>query len=200
MTRNESYRQISRGPTPGDVPLSDLPVIELSEQRLTEARKIARQRSESYADIDGGRLHGDQTSQDAHLTGVIGELAVAELYGGSIDREIYEGGDDGYDLLFDGTSIDVKTTQTTALTRPDLIVPTDPAPTADYYYLVHWLEQDSARIVGYASQECVLDRESRCFPGATQNYVIPPTELAIASEHQPPQRVEQQLFFEGELA
>lgn len=200
MTRNESYRQISRGPTPGDVPLSDLPVIKLSEQKLTEARKIARQRSESYANIDGGRLHGDQTSRDAHLTGVVGELAVAELYSGSIDRGIYERGDEGYDLLFDGTSIDAKTTQTTALTRPDLIVPTHPAPPADYYYLIHWFETHSARVVGYASQDCVLDCEPRYFPGATQNYVIPPSELAIPSEYQPPQRVEQQLFFEAEFA
>ena len=200
MTRNESHREISPGPTPGDVPIDELPIIDLSDQHLTDAKKIARQRSESYASIDGGRLHGDQTIQGAHLTGVIGELAVAELYSGSIDRGIYERGDEGYDLLFDGTSIDVKTNQTTALTRPDLIVPTHPAPSADYYYLVHWFEPHSARVVGYASQDCVLDREPRYFPGATQNYVISPSELAIPSEYQPPQRVEQQLFFEAEFA
>lgn len=200
MNKNDSTRQICPGPTPGDVPLNDLPLIELSEQHLNEAEKIARQRSKSYANIDGGRLYGVQEIQDAHLTGVIGELAVAELYDGSIDRNIYEKGDEGYDLLFDDTSIDVKTTQTPALTRPDLIVPTDPAPTADYYYLVHWFETHSARVIGYASQERVLNREPKCFPGTTQNYVIPPTELTLASEYQPPQRVEQHLFFEGELA
>lgn len=200
MSQNESTREVSLGPTPADVPISDFPVVQLTDQQLQEAKRVAFGRSESYECIDGGRVYGEQSCQDVHLTGVIGELAVAQLYDGSIDREVYDRGDGGHDLVFDQTTIDVKTTQTTALTRPDLIVPTDPSPSADYYYLVHWFETHTARIVGYTSQDCVIDREPRCFPGTTENYVISPSELAIPSEYQPPQRVEQQLFFEGELA
>jgi hypothetical protein len=199
MTRNESPREISPGPTPADVPLTDLPIIDLTAQQLKDAEQIAHQRSKSYEDIDGRRLYGEQANQDAHLTDVVGELAIAELYGGTIDREINEKGDDGHDLVFEGTTIDVKATRTTSLTRPDLIVPTDPAPAADYYYLVHWFDERCVRIIGYASRDRVLSREPEQFPGTTVNYVVPPAELFPPSEYQPPQRVEQQLFCEAEL-
>ena len=200
MTRNEPRGEISPEPSPADVPLRDLPTIDLSDQQFTEAERIAHERSRSYEDIDDRRLYGEQTNLDAHLTGVIGELAVAELYDGTIDREIYERGDEGYDLVLNGTTIEVKTTRTSSLTRPVLIVPSEPTPAADYYFLVHWVEPRTVRIIGYASRDRVLDREPRRFPGTTWNYIVPPAELFIPSEHSPPQRVEQQLFFEGELA
>ncbi len=200
MTRNEPRGEISLGPNPADVPLRELPTIDLTDHQFSEAEQIAHERIESYEGIDDRRLFGEQTNLDAHLTGVVGELAVAELYDGTIDRETYERGDEGHDLAFNGTTIDVKTTRTSSLTRPDLIIPTDPTPTADYYFLVHWVEPRTARIIGYASRDRVLDREPREFPGTTWNYIVPPSELFIPSEHRPPQRVEQQLFFEAELA
>jgi len=123
MNQNEFPREVSLGPTPAGVPLSDFPVVQLTDQQLQEAKSVACRRSESYESIDGGRVHGEQSCQDAHLTGVVGELAVAQLYDGTVDREVYERGDDGHDLAFGRTTIDVKTTQTTAISRPDLIIP-----------------------------------------------------------------------------
>ena len=200
MSQNESFREVSLGPNPANVPLTDFPVVKLSDQQLREAKRIASRRSESYEAIDGGRVHGNQTYQDAHLTGVVGELAVAQLYDGTIDRRVYDHGDNGHDLVFGQTTLDVKTTQTSALSRPDLIVPVDPTPTADYYFLTHWLDDYHVRILGYASRETILDREPRRFPGTTLNYVVPPTELQTPSEYNPPRCVDELLFFEGEVA
>jgi len=200
MNQNEFPREVSLGPTPAGVPLSDFPVVQLTDQQLQEAKSVACRRSESYESIDGGRVHGEQSCQDAHLTGVVGELAVAQLYDGTVDREVYERGDDGHDLAFGRTTIDVKTTQTTAISRPDLIIPIDPKPTADYYFLTHWIDDHQVRVLGYSSQDTVLDREQRQFPGSTLNYVVQHAELQIPSEHNPPQRVEDVLFFEGEVA
>ncbi|MFC7028510.1 hypothetical protein ACFQH8_15980 [Halomicroarcula sp. GCM10025710] len=184
MRQNESLREVSLGKTPADLPLA-APCVKLTDQQLQDARGIAYRRSRSYESIDGGQVHGEQSYRDAHLTGVVGELAVAQLYDGRIDRDVYEHGDEGHDLIFGRTTFDVKTTKTTALSRPDLIVPVDPTPIADYYFLTHWVEEHRVRVIGYASRGTVLDREPRRFPGETLNYVVPPTELQTPGEYNP---------------
>lgn len=200
MSQNEPPGKVPHGLTPADVSLSDFPIVNLTDQQLHDAKSIACRRSDSYESINGGRVYGEQSCQEAHLTGVIGELAVAQLYDGIVDRETYAQGDNGYDLVFGRTKFDVKTTQTTAISRPDLIIPTDPKPAADYYILTHWIDEHRVRVLGYASQETVLDSEQRRFPGSTLNHVVEHAELQIPSEHNPPQRVEDVLFFEGEVA
>lgn len=200
MIRNESPREISLGPTPADVPLTDLPTIDFTAQQLKNAEQIAHQRSKSCEDINGEPLYGERANQDAHLTGVVGGLAIAELYGGTIDRQVYEKGEDGQDLVFEGTTIDLKAIRTASLTRPDLIVPTDPTLAADYYYPVHSFDERCVRIIGNAPRGRVLSRDPEHFPGTTVNHVVPPAELFLPSEYQPLQHVEQQLFCEAELA
>ena len=199
MYQNEPLKKVSHGTTPVDVSLSDFPIVNLTEDQLREAKRIACHRSESYESIDGGQVYGEQSCQDVHLTGVIGELAVAQLYGGTIDREIYERGDNGHDLVFDQTTFDVKTTQTDATSRPDLIVPVDPNPAADYYFLSHWIDDQRVRVLGYASKNTVLGCEQRRFPGSTLNYVVDHEDLQVPSKQRPPKRVEDLLFFEGEV-
>jgi len=199
MIYKEPSQEVTHGPTPADISIGNLPTVKLTEQQLQRASQIARQRNDTYQKIDGGRVCGEQESYDAHLTGVVGELAVAVQYDGTIDSQTYETGDDGYDLCFGECTIDVKATRTTSRTRPNLIVSADPTPSAAFYYLTHWVEDRLVRIVGYAPQSRVLDREPRQFPGQTLNYIVPPEELFRPPEYRPPQPIEQLLFSEVEM-
>jgi hypothetical protein len=175
MTNNDPAENKPLGPTPADVPLSKLPTVTLTDDQLRDAQRIAEARNESYDKIDGGRVCGDQTSTDAHTTGVIGELVYATRYNDEIDDSVYSYGDSGYD--FSGTiTVDVKTTGT-HLDRPALIVPVDPVPTADLYFLVHRIGEKTARIIGFATHATVTDQTPVRKPGTDLNYVVEQDEL-----------------------
>ena len=199
MIDTSASGEISHGPNTEDVCLDDLPVIKLSTQNVNQASRIARRRSQSYEKIDGGRIYGHQSSYEAHLTGVIGETAVAEFYNTSINTRPSCHGDDGYDLNIHEVTIDVKTTRTSECSYPKLIVSANAKPTADLYYLVHWVGSRVVRISGYASRYRVFDRSPERFPGEDLNYVVPCSELIVPPEEQPPHPAEEILFHEAEM-
>lgn len=175
MTDNDPPENKCLGPTPADVPLNKLPTVTLTDDKLQDAQRIAEARNRSYDKIDGGRVCGDQTSTDAHTTGVIGELVYATRYNVQIDDSVYSYGDDGYD--FSGAiTVDVKTTET-HIDRPGLIVPTEPAPAADLYFLVHQIGEKTGRIIGFATRATVTDRTPVRKPGNDLNYVVEQDEL-----------------------
>jgi hypothetical protein len=66
---------------------------------------------------------------DANLMGVIGGLAV-QTGTGNIEQPIYLRGDRGYDVVSNGTTIDVKITST-HMDLPDLLIPHDQELVAD---------------------------------------------------------------------
>jgi len=176
MTNNDPPENKSLGPTPADVPLNKLPTVTLTDDELQDAQRIAEARNGSYDKIDGGRVCGDQTSADAHTTGVIGELVYATHYNDQIDDSVYSYGDGGYDFVSGTITVDVKTTGT-HLDRPALIVPADPVPTADLYFLVHQIGEKTARIIGFATRATVTDRLPVRRPGNDLNYVVEQDEL-----------------------
>jgi hypothetical protein len=176
MTDNDPPGNKGLGPAPADVPLDRLPTVILTDDQLQDAQRIAEARNESYNEIDGGRVYGDQTSTDAHTTGAFGELVYATRYNAQIDDSVYARGDDGYDFTSGPLTIDVKTTGT-HIDRPALIVPTDPEPIADLYFLVHRIEEEVGRIIGFATHATVVNRIAIPKPGDNLNYVVGQDEL-----------------------
>lgn len=182
MSQKYSNREKSLGLSPADVPIESLPVVELSHERIQKALRLAEQRNDSYKAIDGGVVFGDdRDSLTNHQIGLLGEIAVASLYGIPIDDGIYSNGDDGTDTTLLGKGIDVKATATTKVSRPDLLVCADKGLEADLYIRAHVIDWGSARarvrIIGCASADCVKNRRPRRFPGTTRNYVVPPEEM-----------------------
>lgn len=188
MSITHSHRDKTLGTiSPADVPLRTLPVVELTSKELRRIDELAQQRSESYTPIDGGVIFtgtdGSASSLSRHLIGLLGECAVAKFYSLSIDSDVYQFGDDGIDLELYDESIDVKTTATTALDLPELLVRADKTLQSDIYvraHVVNWDETGArVRIIGAASQEVVKNREPQRHPGSTKNYVVTPRELDL---------------------
>lgn len=176
MTDNDPPEQKPLGPTPADVPLDRLPTVELTDDQLQDARRIAEARNGSYDRIDGGRVLGDQTSIDVHTIGVIGELVYATRYNDRIDDSVYSYGDSGHDFVSGSLTVDVKTSGT-HIDRPALIVPTEPTPSADLYFLVHQIEEGTGRIIGFATHATVTDQNPVRRPGNDLNYIVEQEEL-----------------------
>jgi hypothetical protein len=176
--RNPTYkkdRDSQRAPT--DVVLDELPVLEISDRMYRLAELIAQARKLTYEPIEGGRVYGNQRSMDANMTGVIGELAVQKGTG-NIEQPIYLRGDRGYDVVSDGTTIDVKTTST-HMELPHLLIRDDQELVADVYLLAHRYEPRKVRLVGWAPRHVVEDRDPKRFPGKSLNYVVRPDELKL---------------------
>ncbi|MDL0133719.1 hypothetical protein [Halobacterium salinarum] len=176
--RNPTYkkdRDSHRAPT--DVDLDELPVQEISDRMYRLAELIAQARKLTYEPIEGGRVYGNQGSIDANLTGVIGEIAVQEATG-SIEQPIFLRGDRGYDVVNNGTTIDVKATST-HMELPDLLIPHDQELGADVYLLVHRFEPRKVRLVGWAPRHVVENRDPERYPGKSLNYVVRPDELNL---------------------
>ena len=189
MSIKHSDREKSLGPiSAASVPLRALPTVELSSEQLRRVDALAEARSDSYSPIDGGVLFGGQDSLTSHQIGLLGELAVAKFYGLSVDSDIYQYGDDGSDLVLHGWKMDVKTTATTALTKPELLVRADKSRVqsdglqSDIYVRAHVINWDETgariRIIGAATREVVQNREPQRHPGSTKNYVVTPRELS----------------------
>lgn len=169
--------------SPLDVPLSQLPVIELTTEHIRRSSDLAVDRNESYHSIDGGTVFGNHDSLTSHQTGILGEMSVAEPYATEIDPKTYEFGDGGIDLDLWGVSADVKSTTTDKMRYPQLLIPGDSDLTADLYFQTHitnWGPSGAqVRILGYATREQVRNKTPYCHPGSRENYVIEPEELTL---------------------
>ncbi|MCU4971139.1 hypothetical protein OB955_00100 [Halobacteria archaeon AArc-m2/3/4] len=184
MSITTAQREKSLATTsPVDIPLYELPVIELIPDQLRTVDALAEDRNESYKEIDGGVVFGKNDALTSHQIGILGEIAVAHRYNVEIDTETYRFGDDGTDLVLGNKTVDVKATATDAMRYPQLLVRTDKELTADLYFRVHVLDwgADRARVrlLGYASKERVTDRKPRRHPGTKENYVVEPEELTL---------------------
>jgi len=180
MSTTHANQEISLASTsPADVDLDHLPTVTLNRHKIGHAKFVARQRARSYENYSGNTVHGDHSSYSAHLVGVVGELAVTELYGGSIDAHSHSTGDDGFDLRFGQHTVDVKTTRTRSVDRPDLLISPESELVADLYFLAHWFDEGRVRILGYAARSNIVKREPERYPGTSLNYVVPADELLL---------------------
>ena len=181
MTQESLHRDESLGLTPADVPLEALPTVELTTEDIQRALELAEKRNGSYKAIDGGVVFGNQDALTSHQIGLLGELAVAKLYGIDLDTSTYRWGDNGKDHSLFGTDIDVKTTATKKIRLPELLVRSDKPLRAELYIRAHVIDWDSSsarvRIIGCAAKKTVEDQNPRCHPGSTKNYVVAPDEM-----------------------
>lgn len=183
MKTTASHREKSLGTiSPADVPVEMLPEVELSPSQLLRASALAHERNTSYDDIDGGDVYASDSLM-SHFVGVVGEIAVASLYDTGIDAKLYTTGDDGSDLILANKRVDVKTTTTERMRRPELLVKAHKNVKADLFVLVHivdWAPTGvTCRIHGCAPRDVVTDRNPRRHPGSDRNYVVSPDELTL---------------------
>ena len=167
--------------SPADVPIDALPVVELTTEHIEKALDLAERRNDSYQEIDGGLVFGNRDSLTCHQIGLLGELAVAHLYGISLDTNEYRNGDDGKDHSLFGTDLDVKATATRKVRLPELLVQSDKPLRAELYIRAHVIDWGSSgarvRLIGCASRDVVEEQTPRCHPGSTKNYVVTPEEM-----------------------
>lgn len=178
-TRKKSPGTLS----PVDVPIKQLPVVELTAEHIRRSSELAVDRNESYREIDGGTVFGGNDALTSHQIGILGEMAVAELYATAIDTTTYAFGDGGIDLDLWGVSADVKATTTTKMKYPELLICGDSDLAADLYFITHiknWGPTGArVRVLGYATHAQVDTKTAVPHPGDTENYVIKPQELTL---------------------
>ena len=184
MTTTNPNRENSLGTlAPVDVPIAQLPVVELSAEHIRRSSELAIDRNQSYREINGGTVFGDNDSLTSHQTGILGEMAIAKLYSTDIDTETYEFGDGGIDLDLWGASADVKATTTNKMQYPELLICGDNELSADLYFIahiVHWGPSGAqVRVLGYATRNQVANRTPYRHPGSRKNYVVKPRELTL---------------------
>lgn len=179
-SRNRSSTDKSDSHSLPTTNVEDFPVVELDDQEIEITKAIAYLRTYTYEDINGGVVHGDQSPFEAHFVGAMGEIAVAKYLPSTSITQIdtlHENGDGGFDLQADGTTIDVKTTQTN-LRVPDLIVPETPHPSAERFILAHRFAGQKIRLMGSADRDVVLDHPVREAPSDRRNYWVPAENLS----------------------
>jgi hypothetical protein len=155
--------------------IEDCPVVSLSEQEFEICRHIAAARTISFQGVSEEPF-GSQDQYQAHLTGVLGEAALAQITRSEMDDAIYVYGDPGHDLKLWGHDSDVKCTAT-HLQKPDLIIGARQDLDAEIYVLAHRISERQIRLLGWAGEETITDRQPKRAPGSSLNYIVPFREL-----------------------
>jgi hypothetical protein len=133
-----------------------VPVSEVASSKLP-VESIQPSRLEALSVVGAKRAKDSRGTISDHEQGIFGEFAVAKYFGipNQIDKEIYENGDPGYDIVYRKKKIDVKTVGG-SVNNPFLPVSTYGELHADYYVLVQQLNRSNYRIFGYAHRLQVL--------------------------------------------
>lgn len=153
MSKNiNSTPQEEPAPTPlissEQLSLSDFPLVNIPEGRFYALKEHASR----IANSTRGECNN-------HLTGLLGEDTVAHYFGieDRLETEVYaDGGDGGFDLQFQGATIDVKTVGR-CRQSPALTVDAHKPLRADYYVLASRVGRMTCRLIGYAPREFVAD-------------------------------------------
>lgn len=119
---------------------SELPVVTVPQSKVEALSIVGAKRAKS----------GRGTIRN-HELGILGEYAVAKHLGvpDRVNTEILDGGDPGYDLMYRGRRVDVKTAGPKE-NNPSLRVGAHRELRADFFVLAHQLNRTNYRIIGYA--------------------------------------------------
>lgn len=145
-----------------DVPRRELPTERLSSQQHPIIEEHGRQRPQN----------GAYGTEEDHVKGIIGEAVAAKFFGtlDGLDTALYENGDGGVDLTYNGVTIDVKTVGRHD-TDPALTVNTYQPLNADYYVLVDRIGTSECRLIGYAPKLFVKNAIQQEYRGEAYHYV-----------------------------
>jgi hypothetical protein len=153
------------------LPYKKYPVIHIPDNKLP----VIQERTEEIADNSPG-------NSEEHLTGKLGEFAVAEHLGieplkEKLDLNIYtDGGDGGFDLKYDGKKIEVKTAGAQS-ENPGLPIDHKEPLIADWYILTRRMGKTDIQLIGCAPRvtvEAFLDKnDTGKYSLLDQEYLFP---------------------------
>lgn len=150
--------------------------VMLSDGQLLYANKLAEARNKKESRFGAMTYGGVRGSKQAHLIGIIPEMAVCILGGGKVDERIFEShGDEGIDaILPQFGKVGIKTT--TYEDDPYLRVEMEHfSDDIDVYVLCCYNERrpHEVWIVGWAAKDEVKHGQQKCFvTGGPMNYVL----------------------------
>lgn len=168
--RNRSETEVSPPQEPAATPLitaadldiNNFPIVHIKESKLYAIQSHAQ----NIADQSPGNVKN-------HQTGKLGEYAVAKPLGvhEDIDFRAYtDGGDGGFDVRYNGATIDVKTASQ-RYSEPALMIDAYQPLRADYYALASRISKNDIRLIGYVPRKFVADAPVQHNNGDACHYV-----------------------------
>lgn len=154
-----------------------MPTIHITEPLYQFAQILSAQRGEKCKRLGDNTYGSVRGGVEAHLIGVIGELAVAHFFNIPVDTNIYAYGDGGIDLKINDKNIAVKTT--TYFSSPKLSVEVNKF-RDDCCYFGCALKDRTINLFGWATAEEVAAAEQKRWinkDSAPLNYVLDINEM-----------------------
>jgi hypothetical protein len=151
-----------------DVPRRELPTVQIPPRRLPIIEEHGRERARN----------GARGTEQNHAVGIIGETVTAKFLGTTDgpDTALYDNGDGGVDLTYNGATIDVKTVGRQE-TDPALTVGTYQPLNADYYVLVNRIGPNECRLIGYATRHFVANAQQWENRHGETYHLVPQSDL-----------------------
>lgn len=141
--------------------------IQLTEQQVQEARELAWNRLNATVSTKAeGAKRGTYTDFEIDFIGVLSEMAVCQLYGVEMDKDVYEYRTDaGVDFEYKGYTVQLKSTK--YFNKPHLLVKPE-----DTYHDIYMLacanmETGLVSLRGYITRAMLLKREPTIFKSRT---------------------------------
>lgn len=173
--------------------------IHLDNNACSIAQHLAETRSDSFAHDSYESTAFGKSSYEVHLLGAKTEVAVSLHYNLLVDmKERLEGDEYDFEVSYNGqpATLDVKATTY----RPPWMQVRESKTNSDYYLATHIDNPDSttARLIGFASREQVLDADRIRSPGGGDhlNYRLwedemdeIPSKMAISKQRKPARSV-----------
>ena len=131
---------------------------------------------------DAGILNSkrvDKKRDDFQITkeGLTGEYAVSQVLGVGVNKELYLGGDPGWDFEYKGLKIDVKTTRAKYLLFQSL-----DKFVADVAVLARYVDEDLVDVVGIISKKKFMQECEVKNLGYQDNYTVTEDKLSPIEE------------------
>jgi hypothetical protein len=91
--------------------------VDLSQKEIDLALQFVDEMRKDKKDyqVTDRKFDANNTSWAVNLMGHLGEKAVAKVYGVAVDDRVLTGGDEGYDLIINNHTVQVKTSVTNQL-------------------------------------------------------------------------------------
>ena len=151
-------------------------IVILTHEQYNYGLELAKKRNAKESKFGAMTYGNKRGGLEAHLIGIIPEIAVARILGVNVDERIFDNhGDDGVDLVSEVGKIGVKTT--TYGNDPFLRVELEHfADSIDFYILCYYEPQKDklkVEIIGWASKDEVSKAPQRRFlRNGPMNYVL----------------------------
>ena len=150
--------------------------VNLTDKQLDKLDQLAKARNKKSKRFGACTYNSDQTGNDTHLIGLLGEFAVSQHFEVPLDETIYDNhGDVGADFVIDGLGrAEVKTT--TYYAEPLLRVPVDSISKKTDAYILCAVNKNNLKqvqIIGWLGTKKVIQaRQQKLSRYGPKNYII----------------------------